>query len=200
MSNQILTGTISRPSCFIICVELVIHDFTCGFRPVISTRQNVISQGLPIFGTFCKPLRNVVTETSAEPSANWEVRDSKKPVPGQNRNFANKMKFLQITQHRIANFAERISKHFNPMQTAPHQFMTQKDGTVLPLHQLLCGLRSIEISQKAVLKNRLTLCPVPITLNCLFCRSGAPLFMEILYARVRHIIDMNQGIQMLNAV
>ena len=68
-----MTGTISRPSCSFICVELVIHYLTCGFRPVISTCQNVISRGLPIFGSLCKPLRNLLTEAFAEPAANWEV-------------------------------------------------------------------------------------------------------------------------------
>ena len=63
-SNRILTGTISRPSCPFICVKLVIHDLTCGFRPVCTTRQNVISRGLPIFESFCKPLRNLVTKHS----------------------------------------------------------------------------------------------------------------------------------------
>ena len=75
-SNWILTGTIRGSSCSFICVKLVINYLTCGFRPVISTRQNVISRGLPIFGRFCKRLRNVVTETFAEPSENsenWEV-------------------------------------------------------------------------------------------------------------------------------
>ena len=33
-SNRILIGTISRPSCPFICVKLVIHDVTCGFRLV----------------------------------------------------------------------------------------------------------------------------------------------------------------------
>ena len=75
--NRILTGTISRPSFSFVCVKLVIHYLTCGFRPVISTRQNGISQGLPIFGSFCKPLRNVITETFAEPSVNWEVSSNR---------------------------------------------------------------------------------------------------------------------------
>ena len=63
-SNRILTGTISRPSCPFICVKSVIHDSTCGFRHVCTTRQNVISRGLPIFEYFCKPLRNFVTKHS----------------------------------------------------------------------------------------------------------------------------------------
>ena len=33
LSNRILTGTISRPSCSFICVELVIH-YLCGIRVV----------------------------------------------------------------------------------------------------------------------------------------------------------------------
>ena len=53
-------------------MELVIHDVTCSFRLVSCTAQNLVSRGLPIFGTFCKPLRNVVIETFAEPAANWE--------------------------------------------------------------------------------------------------------------------------------
>ena len=73
-SNRILIGTISRPSCPFICVKSVIHDVTCGgLRLVSFTAQNLISRGLPIFGSFCKPLTNVVTETFAEPSANWKV-------------------------------------------------------------------------------------------------------------------------------
>ena len=63
-SNRILIGTISRLSCPFICVKLVIHE-------------NLISQGLLIFGSFCKPLRNPVTETFAEPSANWEVSSNR---------------------------------------------------------------------------------------------------------------------------
>ena len=79
-SNWILTGTIRGSSCPFIWVKLVIHYLTCGFRPVISTRQNVISRGLPIFGSFCKRLRNVVTETFAEPSENsehWDVSSNR---------------------------------------------------------------------------------------------------------------------------
>ena len=72
-SNRILIGTITRPSCPFICVKLVTHDVTCGFRLLSFTAQNLISRGLPISGSFCKPLRNVVTETFAEPSAKWEV-------------------------------------------------------------------------------------------------------------------------------
>ena len=53
------------------------HHVTRGFRLVSFTAQNLISRGLPIFGSFCKPLRNVVTETSAEPSANWEVSSNR---------------------------------------------------------------------------------------------------------------------------
>ena len=33
----------------------------------------MISQGLPIFGRFCRPLRNVVTEAFAEPSEDLGV-------------------------------------------------------------------------------------------------------------------------------
>ena len=32
---------------------------------------------LPVFGSFCKLLKNVVTETFAEPSANWEVSSNR---------------------------------------------------------------------------------------------------------------------------
>ena len=60
----------------------MIHDVTCGFRLVSFTAQNLISRGLLIFGRFCKPPRNVVTETSAEPSANWEV-SSNRSLTGQ---------------------------------------------------------------------------------------------------------------------
>ena len=73
-SNRILTGTIRGSSSYsFICVKLLIHYLTCGFQPVISTRQNVISRGSPVFGSFYKSLRNVVKETFPEPSENWEV-------------------------------------------------------------------------------------------------------------------------------
>ena len=72
--NRILTGTIRGSSCSFICVKLVIHYLTCGFRPVISTGQNLISRGPPIFGSFCKPLRNVLTETFSE---KWEVSSNR---------------------------------------------------------------------------------------------------------------------------
>ena len=55
----------------------LIHDATCGFRLVSFTAQNLVSRGLPIFESFCKPLRNVVTETFAEPAANWEVSSNR---------------------------------------------------------------------------------------------------------------------------
>ena len=45
---------------------------TCQFY-----RSKSVSRGFPIFGSFCKPLRNVVTETFAEPAANWEVSSNR---------------------------------------------------------------------------------------------------------------------------
>ena len=72
-----LTATISRPCCFFVCVKLLIHYLTYGFRPVISTCQNLLSRGLPILGSFYKLLRNVVTETFAESSENWEVSSNR---------------------------------------------------------------------------------------------------------------------------
>ena len=60
-----------------MCVKLVIHDVTCSFRLFSFTAQNLVSRGRPIFGSFCKPLRNVVTETFAEPAANWEVSSNR---------------------------------------------------------------------------------------------------------------------------
>ena len=53
--------------------KLVIQCWMCGFQLVSSTRQNAISPGILIFGSFCKLLKNVVTEIIAEPSENWEV-------------------------------------------------------------------------------------------------------------------------------
>ena len=76
-SNQILTGNIHESSCSFICLKLVIYYLTYGFRPVISTRQNVISRGLSIFGSFCRPLRNVVAETFADHFENWEVSSNR---------------------------------------------------------------------------------------------------------------------------
>ena len=42
-----------------------------------STRQNVKSRHLSFFRSFCRLLRNVVTETFAEPAANWEVSSNR---------------------------------------------------------------------------------------------------------------------------
>ena len=72
-----------------MCVKLVIHDVTCGFRLVSFTAQNLVSRGLPIFGSFCKPLRNVVTETTAEPDANWEVSSNRILTGGPSGSFIN---------------------------------------------------------------------------------------------------------------
>ena len=76
-SNRILPGTISTPSYCFICIKLMIHYLTCGFRPVSSTRQNVISQDLPVFRRFCKPLGNAVTETFAEPTKNRKISSNR---------------------------------------------------------------------------------------------------------------------------
>ena len=56
-----------------------ISDWWCDvrFQLVSFTAQNLVSRGLPIFESFCKPLRNVVTETFAEPAANWEVSSNR---------------------------------------------------------------------------------------------------------------------------
>ena len=72
-------------------------------------------------------------------------------------------------------------------QRIAHEFMTQRDGTMqrlrpgglLPLHQLLRRLRSMEKSAQIFCHFKLFVLQV----------------MEILYARVRHIIAMNQGIE-----
>ena len=62
--------------CWTCCklVSLVKSDFGRYNHYTIlllySTRQNVISRGLLIFGSFCSLLRNVVTETFAEAAAN----------------------------------------------------------------------------------------------------------------------------------
>ena len=53
-----------------MCAKLVIQYLMCSFRLLSSTCQNLISRGLPILGSFCKLLGNVVTETFAEPSEN----------------------------------------------------------------------------------------------------------------------------------
>ena len=75
--SLVKSGIISGPSCSFMCVKVVIQYLTCGFRLVNSTRQNVMSRGLPILGSFCRPLRNVVTETFAEPSEIWEVSSNR---------------------------------------------------------------------------------------------------------------------------
>ena len=62
---------------------------TCGFRLVSFTAQNLTSQSLPIFGSFCKLLRNVVTETFAEPSANREVSSNQILTGRQSGSFIN---------------------------------------------------------------------------------------------------------------
>ena len=89
LSNRILTGTISRLSCSFMCAKLVTKYLMCGFRLVSSTRQNVISRGLPIFGRFCKLLRNFVTETFREPSENWEVSSNRILTGEPSRSFIN---------------------------------------------------------------------------------------------------------------
>ena len=88
-SNRILTGTISRLSCCFMCAKLVIKYLMCCFRLVSSTAQNVISRGLPIFGSFCKLLRNVVTETFAEPFENWKVSSKQILTGGPSRSSIN---------------------------------------------------------------------------------------------------------------
>ena len=66
----------NRNVCWTFCklVSLVKSNFGRYNHQTIlllySTRQNVISRGLPIFGSFCKLLRNVVTEIFAEAAAN----------------------------------------------------------------------------------------------------------------------------------
>ena len=72
-SDRILTATISKPSRSLMYAKLVIQYLMCVFRLASSSRQSVISRGLPIFRSFCKLLKNVVTETFAGPSENWEV-------------------------------------------------------------------------------------------------------------------------------
>ena len=104
-SNRILTGTISRPSCPFICVKLVIHDVTCGFQLVSFTTQNPVSQGLPIFGSFCKPLRNVVTETFAEPSANWEVSSNRSLTGRPSGFFINVKLVIHYLMYRFGPFS-----------------------------------------------------------------------------------------------
>ena len=77
-----------------MCVKLVIHDVTCGFRLTSFTAQNLVSGGLPIFGSFCKPLRNVVTETFAEPAANWEVSSNRILTGRPSGSFMNVFIFI----------------------------------------------------------------------------------------------------------
>ena len=61
----------------------------CGFRLVSFTSQNVISRGLPIFGRFCKLLRNVITETFAEPFEKRKVSSNRILTGGPPHSFIN---------------------------------------------------------------------------------------------------------------
>ena len=70
-----------------MCAKLVIQYLMGGFRLVSSTCQNVISRGLLIYGSFCKLLRNVVTETFGKPSENWEVSSDRLLTGGPSRSF-----------------------------------------------------------------------------------------------------------------
>ena len=88
-SSWILTGTISRPSCSFMCAKLVIQYLMWSFRLVSPTRQNVTSRGLPIFGNFCKLLRNVVTETFANLLKIWEVSSNRILTGGPSCSFIN---------------------------------------------------------------------------------------------------------------
>ena len=71
-----------------MCAKLMIQYLMCGFRLVSSTRQNVISRGLPIFGSFCNLLRNVA-DILAEPAENWKVSSSRILTGGPSRSFIN---------------------------------------------------------------------------------------------------------------
>ena len=102
---EILTGTIRGSSCSFICVKLVMHYLTCGLRPVISTCQNVISRGLPIFGSFCKPLRNVATEKYAEPSENWEFSSNRILTSRPSGSFINVKLVIHYLMNRFHTFS-----------------------------------------------------------------------------------------------
>ena len=112
-SYRILTDMISRPSCSFIYIELVINYLTCGFRPAISTRQNAISQGLPTFGSFCKRLRNVVTETFAEPSTNWEVSSNRILKGTIDGSFCSFICVKLVNHYLMCGFLPAISTHQN---------------------------------------------------------------------------------------
>ena len=111
-------GTISGPSCPFICAKLVIHDVTCGFRLVSFTAQNLISRGLPDFGSFCKPPRNVVTETFAEPSANWEVSSNRILTDRPSGSFINVK--LVIHYYLMYGFPPVSSTCWHVVTTAPN--------------------------------------------------------------------------------
>ena len=104
-SNRILTGTIRGSSCSFLCVQLVIRDLTCGFRPVISTCQNVILRGVSIFGSFCKLLRNVVTETFAEPSESWEVSSNRILTGRPSGSFINVKLVIHYLMYGFRHFS-----------------------------------------------------------------------------------------------
>ena len=120
---------ICRDSCGppYLCVKLVIHDLTCGFRLVSFTAQNLISRGLPIFGSFCKPLRNVVTETIAEHSANWEVSSNRILTGRPSGSFINKcqisdslfdVRFLTFQFHLLTCEVTRAPNFQTVLQTS----------------------------------------------------------------------------------
>ena len=76
MCVRFLIGTVSRLSCSFMSVRLVIQYYV-RFPTRQFYRSKCDITRLPVFGSFCKLLRNVVTETFAEPSANWEVSSNR---------------------------------------------------------------------------------------------------------------------------
>ena len=115
-------------SCSFICVKLVIHYLTCGFGPVISTRQNVISRGLLIFGSFCTPPKNVAAEAFAEPSENWEV--------SSNRILTGRLSGSTLDQRFQGAFkSKKPSSPFLRLMVPPPNFSTAAliQGNPVPL-------------------------------------------------------------------
>ena len=75
---------------------------------VISTCKNVISRGLPIFRRFSKSPRNVITETFAEPSGNWEV-SSNRILTGRIRGLSRSFVCVKLVIHYLTHGVRPVS-------------------------------------------------------------------------------------------
>ena len=97
------------PTCeFYLSISDVIKPPNLLSEFVISNCKNVISRGLPIFRRFCKSPRNVVTETFAEPSGNWEV-SSNRILTGRIRGLSRSFICVKLVIHYLTHGVRPVS-------------------------------------------------------------------------------------------